>query len=169
MQNGSSGYPEKDVEDILVGRASRKRNWSRVFFTLAFIIVAIFAVMFIFFGDYKIHYGKTETQSEEITIDKLLKAYSDSPDGFKKTYQGKTMKITGRVYDVNVSGKYVVMTTLNGDNTDTKVLVTFKRQEDLKKMYKLMTGEKIEISGKVTSATNSTMQLSADLLVSVEG
>lgn len=168
MQNERPPYPIDDVNDILVGKASRKKNWFRVFLTLASVVIIIFTISFIFFGDYKLPSIKSEKAESSVTIDRLVSAYSESPENFKKEYMKKTLKITGRIYEVNKTGNYVVMTTLNGDTLPTQTIVSFNDSKNMKKFYKLMTGEKIEVTGTIKAASMSAIQITADSLLTVE-
>lgn len=98
-----------------------------------------------------------ETKEEEpaidyvaVTTDELSDALDANAMNASETYKDKYFAVTGRLSNIDASGKYISLVDINDELSFNCIQCYIKSDEQLEKVKKMTTGDTVTVKGKIT-------------------
>ena len=101
--------------------------------------------------------AEEETKEEEpaieyvdVTTDELSDALDANAMNASETYKDKYFAVTGRLSNIDASGKYISLVDINDELSFNCIQCNIKSDEQLEKVKKMTTGDTVTVRGKIT-------------------
>ena len=86
----------------------------------------------------------------EVTTDELSDALDANAMNASDTYKDKYFAVTGRLSNIDSSGKYISLVDINDELSFNCIQCNIKSDEQLEKVKKMTTGDTVTVRGKIT-------------------
>lgn len=87
---------------------------------------------------------------EEVTTDELSDALEANAVNASDTYKGNYYAVTGRLSNIDASGKYISLVDINDEWSINVIQCYIKNDEQLEKVKSMTTEDTVTVRGKIT-------------------
>ncbi len=88
---------------------------------------------------------------EEVSVSKMVDDLKENALKAENTYDGKNLKITGKVSVIDSDGDYISLEPSDNPYTFTNVSCYIKNEEQLNMVMEIAKGQKLTVYGEITS------------------
>ncbi len=86
-----------------------------------------------------------------VTVDEMSDALDNNPAAASDAYKGKYFAVTGRLSNIDSSGKYITLDDINDEWSFKGVSCYIKSEEQLNRVKELSMNQEVTVRGKITS------------------
>ncbi|MBR2778987.1 MAG: zinc-ribbon domain-containing protein, partial [Firmicutes bacterium] len=87
----------------------------------------------------------------EVTVDQMTDALDNNPAAASDEYKGKYFSVTGKLDNIDSSGKYISLTDINDEWSIIGVTCYIKNADQLDQVKQMSMGQEVTVKGKVTT------------------